>query len=222
MTLQTIRLGGIWNEIPEPDGVSARTVNRAEQQSGEVRNRLEQFFREREQRALQMARFSTHNQEDALDQVQDAMMKFVDRYSGRPEAEWGPLFHRVLQNGLIDWQRRRSFRDRFRYWLGESEQLEERHVTDSGHRRSDQLSPPDQLSNDRLGGAIEGALQALPLRQRQAFLLRNWEGFSVAETALAMGCGEGSVKTHLSRAVAKLRDQLALWQPQNDDGSGTT
>lgn len=180
----------------------------------QTRQQLEFFFLRQERRALQIARFSTRNSDDALDLVQEAMLRFVRRYSQRDPAEWAPLFHRILQNVMVDWQRRRGVRDRFRGWLGQA--TDGTGETDAFAKVPDQVrpGPASQLIGDQAGEAINLALQQLPLRQRQAFLLRNWQGMSVAETAAAMGCGEGSVKTHLSRALAKLRELLVDYQQE--------
>lgn len=156
-----------------------------------------------------MARFATTDDDEALDLVQDAMLGFVRRYAGKREEEWSPLFYRTLQSRIIDWHRRTTVRNRLRGWFGGGgddpddgpdplERVADPHAPD----------PARQLANKELGGAIEHALRKLPLRQRQAFLLRSWEGLDVAQTAVAMGCTDGSVKTHYSRAVHTLRHLL--------------
>jgi RNA polymerase sigma-70 factor (ECF subfamily) len=169
---------------------------------------LDQFLRSVERRALRMAELATANRDDALDLVQDAMCGFVRHYAAKPEAEWAPLFYRVLDSRLNDWHRRRTVRSR---WLA---------VFDRGSGEDDDLDPiaqaPDtqepgpllRLAGTEAGKALDAALVDLPLRQRQAFLLRVWEGFDVATTATTMRCSEGSVKTHLSRALAALRRAL--------------
>jgi len=169
---------------------------------------LNGFLADVERRAFKMALLATANIDEALDVVQDAMLAFVKAYASRPAAEWGVLFHRTLQSRIIDWRRRASVRSRFRGWLGGSGQ--EPDDEDPMARAPDTATPDPakELMRKDLGAAIENALRALPLRQQQAFLLRAWEGLSVAETAFAMGCSEGSVKTHYSRAVHTLRNQL--------------
>lgn len=156
-----------------------------------------------------MALMATANIDEALDVVQDAMLAFVKRYASRPAAEWGVLFHRTLQSRIIDWHRRSSVRNRFRGWLGGNDQ-EEPDDEDPIARVPDTATPDpaEEMMRRDLGEAIENALRTLPLRQQQAFLLRAWEGLDVAETAFAMGCSEGSVKTHYSRAVHTLRSHL--------------
>lgn len=171
---------------------------------------LDRFLANTERRAFRMAQFATGNAEDALDLVQEAMLKLAQQYGSRDEQEWGPLFHRILQSRIRDWYRRSKVRNRWRVWLSgeedEEDPLERLADTDSA-------GPAEQLAGERSLGALERALQQLPLRQQQAFLLRTWEGFDVAETARAMGCSAGSVKTHYSRAVHTLRTLLEDHQP---------
>lgn len=155
-----------------------------------------------------MARLATTDAEEALDIVQEAMFGFARRYGGHPEAEWPPLFYRTLQSRIIDWQRRTGLRNRWRIWFGAGDDADD--GPDPLENVADGKTPdPEAALADRaVGTAIEAALRQLPFRQRQAFLLRSWEGLGVAETALAMGCSEGSVKTHYSRAVHTLRGLL--------------
>ncbi len=157
-----------------------------------------------------MAELATGNRDDALDLVQDAMMGLVKSYADRDEADWAPLFHRILQSRINDWYRRSQVRNRFRVWLRFGAGSDEAAAVDPiqtavDHRQPDTVSRLQQAAAvDRL----QDALQDLPVRQQQAFLLRCWEGLDVADTAFAMGCSEGSVKTHYSRAVHRLRDVL--------------
>lgn len=155
-----------------------------------------------------MAQFATANPDDALDIVQDAMLVFVRSYAARPEAEWGVLFQRTLQSRITDWQRRTTVRNRFRAWFGRGDDDDD--DEDPLHRVADQDSPNAEamLLRRDSAEALEKALRVLPLRQRQAFLLRAWEGMDVAQTAHAMGCSQGSVKTHYSRAVHALQKLL--------------
>jgi RNA polymerase sigma-70 factor (ECF subfamily) len=152
-----------------------------------------------------MAQFATGNRDEALDIVQDAMLALARHYGGRSSDEWGPLFHRILQSRIHDWYRRRHTRHRWLAWLGTVDDDEDplAALPDPDARR-----PEEQLANTRAGAALETALGNLPLRQQQAFLLRTWEGLDVAATAAAMGCSQGSVKTHYSRAVHTLRNLL--------------
>lgn len=160
-----------------------------------------------EGRALRMVEMATGNREDALDLVQEAMIKLVQRYGHKDKQEWGPLFHRILQTGIRDWYRRQRVRNRFRGWFGvKSYEAEE----DPFHRHPDRpsMEPLARLEAGNFSVDLEALLTALPLRQQQAFLLRAWEGFDVAQTAAAMGCSQGSVKTHYARAMQALRKGL--------------
>lgn len=162
-------------------------------------------------RAFRIARFATRNNEDALDLVQDAMFKLVEKYSGRPETEWPPLFYRILHSRINDWHRRNSVRNRFRGWLGSTDDETEDplQTVPDPHGRS----PEAETETSEGMTKLQEALAALPLRQQQAFLLRAWEGLDVKQTAIAMSCAEGSVKTHYSRAIHSLRAQLGEHWP---------
>lgn len=174
---------------------------------------LNQFLADIERRAFRMAQVALRDPDDALDVVQDAMLKLARSYATRPASEWRPLFYRILENGIRDVQRRRTVRKRFMAWLpgskgdldGEAPDLLDT-VADAGP------TAPEQLMRDQAMARLEVSLRQLPARQREAFMLRNFEGLDVAETAAAMGCSEGSVKTHYSRAVHALREQLGeVW-----------
>ncbi|MCG8324003.1 MAG: RNA polymerase sigma factor [Thiotrichales bacterium] len=169
---------------------------------------LEQFFIETERRAFRIAEIATGSREDALDILQDAMYKLVEKYSDRNREEWGALFHTILQSRIKDWYRRNSVRNRFRSWFGSSAGEDDDYdpiqtAPDPAGRSPERLAEAGQGME-----ALEGAIRTLPLRQQQAFILRVFEGLDVAATATAMSCSEGSVKTHYSRAVHALRDQL--------------
>jgi len=165
-----------------------------------------------------MALIATGNNDDALDIVQDAMLKLVHKYANREESEWGPLFHRILQSTIRDWYRRQKVRNQWRSFLeftGMSQKTgvdkdESEHYCDPIENASQRKAqePINQLANDNAMQALDTSLHSLPVRQQQAFFLRIWEGLSVEETAQAMGCSQGSVKTHYSRAVHRLRKQL--------------
>jgi RNA polymerase sigma-70 factor (ECF subfamily) len=169
---------------------------------------LEGFLRGVERRALRMAELSVGNREEGLDLVQDAMLGFVRHYADKPAEDWAPLFFRVLDSRITDWHRRQQVRGR---WLSAWFRREDE---DDGEDPLAQAPDPHdpgplaRLAGGEAAQALDGALRALPLRQRQAFLLRLWEGLDVADTARAMGCSEGSVKTHLFRALAALRRRL--------------
>lgn len=157
-----------------------------------------------------MARIATGNTDDALDIVQDAMFKLVEKYAGRPETEWGPLFHRILHSRIQDWHRRTSVRERFRSWLGRADDDADplQQVVDERDRNPEHL-----LQTQRGIAELEQVIHELPIRQQQAFLLRTLEGLDVSATARAMACSEGSVKTHYFRAVHALRDKLGEHWP---------
>jgi RNA polymerase sigma-70 factor (ECF subfamily) len=152
-----------------------------------------------------MAFFATGNQEEALDIVQDAMLTLVKRYAQRNPEEWGPLFTRIVQNRIRDWYRREKVRNKWRVWFGkdDADQQDIENLPDSGTN-----DPLRQIANAGMTDELEHALRGLPLRQQQVFLLRVWEGLDVAETAKSLGISSGSVKTHYSRAVHRLREVL--------------
>ena len=173
---------------------------------------LDRFLRGVERRALRMAEMSVGDREDALELVQEAMLGFVRRYRDKPESEWPPLFYRVLESRITDHQRRRQVRGRVMSWL--------RGGPDAGAPTDPLAQVPDvrepgpllRAADEQTRTALVAALERLPRRQRQVFLLRVWEGLDVADTARALAVGEGSVKTHLSRALAHLREQLEHWR----------
>lgn len=176
---------------------------------------LDQFLRAQERKALRMAQLSTRQHPDALDLVQDTMIGFVKNYAARalscaPIEDWGKLFYTVLDSRLMDWHRRQSVRNRFRAVFGLKPLENESELDPMQTVADEQLIEPDrQALSSQTGPAINAALTALPERQRQAFLLRIWHGFDVAQTAEIMRCSQGSVKTHLSRALERLRELLS-------------
>lgn len=184
---------------------------------------LDRFLSSVEKRAYRIALIASSNHEDALDLVQDAMLKLANKYADRGEDEWGPLFHRILQSTIRDWYRRQKVRNQWRTVLEYTKQgFFNRPAHDGGEGNPEYqtanlidlfedpngIDPNTDLVNERTFDALDIALNKLPHRQQQAFLLRAWEGLSVEETANAMGCTQGSVKTHYSRAVHTLRKKL--------------
>jgi len=170
---------------------------------------LDKFLAEIERRAFRMAQIALRDPDDALDVVQDAMLKLVRSYAKRPAAEWRPLFYRILENGIRDLQRRRTVRGRLMAWLPGPKEDPEGDAQDPLDAVSDDAPDvPELLMQSQAMEQLERSLRALPARQREAFMLRNFEGLDVAATARAMGCSEGSVKTHYSRAVHTLRAAL--------------
>ena len=179
----------------------------------EINRTLDRFLAGVERRALRMAAISTGSTDEALDIVQDAMMKFATRYAGRDADDWGPLFQRILQNAVTDWHRRSRVRNRWRWFVGLRESHGEQadpllEIADPRARE-----PGAMLQEGEAMVHLERAIGELPLRQQQAFMLRLWEGMSVQQTASAMGCTQGSVKTHYSRAVNSLREKLEAHWP---------
>lgn len=167
---------------------------------------LDRFLARVEARAFRIAEIATGSREDALDLVQDAMLKLATRYADRGETEWAPLFHTILQSRIRDWYRRARVRRRVRAWFRRDEDGTAPDPIDAVPDPA--AGPAERLAMGRAAARLDTALRALPLRQQQAFLLRAWEGLDVAATAVAMGCTAGSVKTHYARAVHRLRAQL--------------
>jgi RNA polymerase sigma-70 factor (ECF subfamily) len=169
---------------------------------------LSQFLAGVEVRAFKIAQAALRHEEDALDAVQDAMLQLARAYSARPAEEWKPLFYRILENRIRDMQRRRTVRNRVMSWLPLRADPDEDEPDPIAEAVSDDPLPVRRLEIDEAISALEKALGALPRRQQQAFLLRTLEGLDVAQTARAMGCSEGSVKTHYFRALQTLRARL--------------
>jgi RNA polymerase sigma-70 factor, ECF subfamily len=168
---------------------------------------LDRFLAGIEQRAFRIARMAIGHDEDALDIVQDAMLQLARSYGERASEEWRPLFYRILQNRIRDHQRRQRVRAKVMSWLPRLSSDED--AEDPIEAVPDRSpSPPELVAQESAIKKLEEALRSLPSRQQEAFALRNFEGLDVAETAQAMGCSEGSVKTHYSRAVHTLRESL--------------
>ncbi len=174
---------------------------------------LDRFLAGIERRAFRMAHLATGNEDEALDLVQDAMLKLAQKYGARSEEEWGPLFHCILQSRIRDWYRRERVRSRLREFFRGSQDEEEGEDPLEQVPDSTVPAPDEAVQQKRACAELDVALRALPLRQQQAFLLRIWEELDVAQTARAMGCSEGSVKTHLFRALQVLRQRLGAHWP---------
>ncbi|MCP5329203.1 MAG: RNA polymerase sigma factor [Sinobacteraceae bacterium] len=169
---------------------------------------LNRFLAEVERRAYRMAQLTLRHEQDALDVVQDAMLQLARRYADRPQEQWRPLFFRILQNRVRDLQRRRAVRKRMMAILPWRRDMDDE-VPDPVSEAPDPApGPVARLEGEAALAALQTALGRLPARQREAFLLRSLEGLDVAGTAAAMGCSDGSVKTHYFRAVQALREQL--------------
>lgn len=183
------------------------TVTPINASAGDAPLSLDAFLARVERRAYRMALLATRRQHDALDVVQEAMLQLVQSYRARSPDEWPLLFQRILQNKIMDWHRLQT-RQRRWFW---------QRPTESGEDEADPIAqivderdnnPAQLLEHAGDIEAVLAALEKLPLRQQQAFMLRAWEGLDVAATADVMQCGEGSVKTHYFRAMQTLRAAL--------------
>ncbi len=157
--------------------------------------------------------YAVRNEETALDIVQDAMMRLAEKYGDRPSTEWPMLFQRILQNAIRDSYRRSKVRSIWTTLLsslipGNDDDSDPLETISAEHESEGLVSPHRQLERVQLIAAIEKEIEKLPPRQREAFLMRYWEEMDIAETAMAMGCSEGSVKTHCSRATHTLAAAL--------------
>jgi RNA polymerase sigma-70 factor (ECF subfamily) len=162
---------------------------------------------------LRIAEIAVRDRDEAMDLVQNAMIKLVNNYASRPQAEWTPLFYRILQNGVRDWHRRQKVKNRVMVWFGRAKGDNDEYDVVASAPDHAGRSPEQELQTGQAMQTLERAVHALPGRQREAFMLRTFEGLDVAGTAVAMGCSDGSVKTHYSRAVHTLRDKLGEhWQ----------
>lgn len=169
---------------------------------------LDQFLAEVERRALRIAEIAVRNRDDAMDLVQDAMIKLVRSYGRRESEEWPPLFYRILQNGIRDWHRRQAVRNRVMVWFNKAKPSDDEYDVVAAAPDPMGRTPDEELQNSEAMQSMEVAVHELPTRQREAFMLRTFECLDVAATAIAMGCSQGSVKTHYSRALKSLRDKL--------------
>lgn len=173
---------------------------------------LSDFLIAVERRAFKQTAYAVRDDHAALDIVQDAMMKLAEKYGNNPVTEFPMLFQRILQNTMRDYWRRQKVRNLWTTLLSSfgssSDGGEERDPLDTIDVEDDSDEPSAQLARSQTIGLIERALEKLPARQREAFVLRYWEEMDVAETASIMGCSDGSVKTHCSRAVRALAAEL--------------
>lgn len=171
---------------------------------------MSDFLASVERRAFKQAVFAVQDEDAALDIVQDSMLRLAEKYPGRPAPELPLLFQRILQNAIRDHFRRGKVRSTWTTLLSamglggeddDADPLETLEVEDAANVPA---SPADRLEQEQVMAEIEAALKSLPARQREAFVLRYWEELDVSETAKVMGCSEGSVKTHCSRATHAL------------------
>lgn len=173
---------------------------------------LSDFLRDVERRAFKQTVYAVRDDHAALDIVQDAMLKLAEKYADKPVVEYPMLFQRILQNTMRDYWRRQKVRNLWTTLLssfGAGKDGEEDHdPLDTIDVEDEGTNPAIQLERTQTMKIIEKALEKLPSRQREAFVLRYWEDMDVAETAKMMGCSQGSVKTHCSRAVHALASLL--------------
>jgi RNA polymerase sigma-70 factor (ECF subfamily) len=176
---------------------------------------LSDFLESVERRAFKQAAYAVRKDEAALDIVQDAMIKLAEKYGDKPASELPLLFQRILQNTIHDYFRREKVRGTwvtlFSGLRGNAEDSEEFDLLESYEAEAGSEaaeSSEDKVSREQVLSAIDEEIQKLPGRQREAFLLRYWQDLDVAETAASMGCSEGSVKTHCSRATHTLAQAL--------------
>lgn len=175
---------------------------------------LSDFLKSAEKRAFKRTVYAVRDDDAALDIVQDSMIRLAEKYADRPAAELPLLFQRILSNATMDWFRRRKVRNAVMHTFsefapsddeGDFDLLESLESQDPG---AGSESAADSVGRSQILMAIDAEVSRLPGRQREAFILRYWEEYDVAETAAAMGCSEGSVKTHCSRAVHALAKAL--------------
>lgn len=175
---------------------------------------LSDFLKSVEKRAFKRAVYAVRSDDAALDIVQDAMIRLAEKYADRPAAELPLIFQRILSNATMDWFRREKVRGAIMQNLSDFESSSDDgdfDLLETLHALEDTMgteSAADAVSRAQILQRIDTEVAGLPARQREAFLLRYWEEFDVAETAAVMGCSEGSVKTHCSRAVHALSKAL--------------
>lgn len=175
---------------------------------------LSDFLKSVEKRAFKRTVYAVRSDDSALDIVQDAMIRLTEKYAERPAAELPLIFQRILSNATMDWFRREKTRGALMSNLSDFDTADTEgdfdllDILQTAEVSAGTESASDAVSRTQMLEIIDAEVAALPARQREAFLLRYWEEFDVAETALAMGCSEGSVKTHCSRAVHALAKSL--------------
>lgn len=171
---------------------------------------IEKFFKENEKKAFRKINFQLHNEEDALDVVQDAMIKLVQNYQDKPIGEMPMLFNTILHNCFVDFVRRKNFEDKNFQNFDDIDSEDSSGLIDNISFENGYFEDnlENALSSKQSIKLIEEGLKKLPARQSEAFLLRYWEDLSVEETAKIMDCSEGSVKTHCFRAIQSLKEIL--------------
>lgn len=185
------------------------------QQQPQKQAELNRFLAQVERKAFRMADIAVGNRDDALDIVQETMISLVKNYANKPEDEWPKLFFKILHNCINDHYRRQTVRNKVigmvQFFRGKEGEPEESNTIEQAAGRAS-AEPDSQMHFDNVSEQMDSALKQLSAKQLQAFFMRSWQGLSVKETAVAMGCGEGSVKTHHSRAVQRLKELLAEFE----------
>lgn len=169
---------------------------------------IQAFLQSIEKRAYKMAYMATRKEEDALDLLQNAMMKLVEKYSDKPESELKPLFYAILQNQIKNWYRQQAQISKWFFWQ-KSDYDADDYEQELMPQGTEEITPEQLLQTGQEQQQLLDVLEQLPVKQQQCFLLRSWEGLSVKETAKVMNCSEGTVKTHMSRASQKLQQAMA-------------
>ncbi len=158
-----------------------------------------------------MAQLATKDSDHALDIVQDTMMLLAQKYASKNQQDWPALFYRILQNKIIDWHRKQTVKNKLFSLFGFfDDHLETPSNTENiaHYQPGNTITPDKTMERSEMNNKTMLAIEQLPIRQQQAFLLRQWQGLSVRETANAMSISEGSVKTHYSRAIQQLKSRL--------------
>ena len=165
---------------------------------------MEVFLKDIEKRAFRMAQLATFCEADALDIVQETMIKLVSKYHDREPSEWRPLFFKILENRILDWHRKQQVMKKIFFWRKYHPDSHEENVliNEVGDRQYD---PESQVQSEQLCKHLLACIESLPVKQQQCFLLRSWEGLSIKETAEVMNINANSVKTHYGRAIEKLK-----------------
>ena len=171
--------------------------------SQDLNQKLDDFFRDCQKQAYSIAYLSVNNKADSLDVVQNTMIAFIKYYKNKPDDQWKPLFYRVLQNKIND-----HFRGKKSWFQLFSQPSEHEEDAVSPLQGEDHETPTDSYRSGEIIDQVSEAISHLPERQKQVVVYRLWQGFSVKETAKIMKVSQGSIKTHLSRALSQLKGQL--------------
>ena len=203
--------------LPDKHGPGGRSSVTAYSGTGTQFDAMDTFLAQVEYKAFKIAQYALRNEQTSLDVVQDAMFKLVEKYSNRPESEWPALFFTILNNRITDVRRWRMLHEAAGKTVSifRSRDEGEEDLIETGlgaDKNPPQEQPERALLAKQLRNEIDKALEHLSDRQRQVFILREWQGMSVRDTATVLGCSEGSVKQHHFRAMNSLREQLAgVW-----------